>query len=416
MERTAVVTVVHGTIIRILGWPVFGRASWTIPESPLLAAIAQRWPTAHVEVFEWSGRNSHRSRREASESLRRHIESSWDEFRDSDHFIIAHSHGGNVALYALRDLNFASRRHIRGVVCIATPFIRCHHRDVARQRRRLFVCAYAGTILWALLFFVSALPPLVRGVSAVLAGIGVVGLTRLMRTSLEQLRQTSDGAGRRLHAHPPDGIPFLCIRSVRDEAALWLDTVSSVCGMMNWIWDWAYSKTYHYAALMGTTAKDWWEESTQKMPAGCLVALLLINAPFIAVALAFLLITPLGAAVALAVYVAVATVMGAHIVTLLTILTRASPWGFGESWLLNWLVDIKSAPAPALAPVQSKAPGNDAGLITLFNNEGGPVTPPSLEDCVFQVPRVSLNHVRVLREPSVVCAIVEWLERRSGLA
>ena len=45
---------------------------------------------------------------------------------DTRHFVIAHSHGGNIALYALRDP--AVRERITGVATLATPFL------IARER------------------------------------------------------------------------------------------------------------------------------------------------------------------------------------------------------------------------------------------------------------------------------------------
>ena len=48
--------------------------------------------------------------------------------RSAHHGIVAHSHGGNVALYALRDV--ALRRKIDGVVTLGTPFIHCRPRPL----------------------------------------------------------------------------------------------------------------------------------------------------------------------------------------------------------------------------------------------------------------------------------------------
>lgn len=50
------------------------------------------------------------------------------KYPSQDHFIVAHSHGGNVVLYALRDQTVADS--VRGVVCLSTPFIHCRERDL----------------------------------------------------------------------------------------------------------------------------------------------------------------------------------------------------------------------------------------------------------------------------------------------
>jgi hypothetical protein len=58
------------------------------------------------------------------------------EFPDARHVVIAHSHGGNVALYALKDPELRSQ--IAGVVTLATPFF------TARDRNLGWIVSLAG--------------------------------------------------------------------------------------------------------------------------------------------------------------------------------------------------------------------------------------------------------------------------------
>lgn len=51
-----------------------------------------------------------------------------DQYPDSKHFIISHSHGGNVVLYALRDKEI--RSNISGLLFMGVPFITCEERDI----------------------------------------------------------------------------------------------------------------------------------------------------------------------------------------------------------------------------------------------------------------------------------------------
>lgn len=67
------------------------------------------------------------------------------------HFVIAHSHGGNVALYALRDEGLKDRT--TGVACLATPFIHVGERDLGKEGPHAVVVAL---VLFVLFFFVFA--------------------------------------------------------------------------------------------------------------------------------------------------------------------------------------------------------------------------------------------------------------------
>lgn len=75
--------------------------------------------TLEFERFEWSGKNSSAERAQAALRLREAINS----FPDSrlPIFLLAHSHGGNVAIEALRDECVA--RRVAGVVTMGTPFL-----------------------------------------------------------------------------------------------------------------------------------------------------------------------------------------------------------------------------------------------------------------------------------------------------
>src|SRR5687767_1337167 len=98
--RDIVVTLVHGTWGR--------KAKWTSRTSPLTTALRHGLPTLRkIYSFEWNGRNSNRARLEAAQRLRWHHEHVTEAHEGAAHFIIAHSHGGNVALYACRDEDFS---------------------------------------------------------------------------------------------------------------------------------------------------------------------------------------------------------------------------------------------------------------------------------------------------------------------
>lgn len=94
MNPHCVVTLVHGTFAT--------DAEWTQPQSALSRHLTKALGCAVTfpRPFLWSGSNSHRARLVAGENLAEYLRDSIKQYPDSLHFIVAHSHGGNVALYA----------------------------------------------------------------------------------------------------------------------------------------------------------------------------------------------------------------------------------------------------------------------------------------------------------------------------
>jgi alpha-beta hydrolase superfamily lysophospholipase len=118
-----VVTLVHGTWADTRGW--------VAPGSFLRRELDRRLDHLTFRAFAWSGRNTHAARTEAGASLAQFIRDGHVRYPDAHHFVVAHSHGGNVALYAMRDP--AARDAVTGIVTLGTPFIYTRCRDVARH-------------------------------------------------------------------------------------------------------------------------------------------------------------------------------------------------------------------------------------------------------------------------------------------
>jgi hypothetical protein len=78
--------------------------------------------------FCWTGSNSHTARLRAGEDLKKHLRGLTDKFRNARHFVVGHSHGGNVMLYAMKDEALANR--VTGLVTLATPFISVRERKL----------------------------------------------------------------------------------------------------------------------------------------------------------------------------------------------------------------------------------------------------------------------------------------------
>ena len=234
-----VVTLVHGTWAR--------KAKWVEEGSPLRRAVEARFPpgTTRFEVFRWSGRNSHSARLEAGSELRAFLRDLVGRFPESRLYVVAHSHGGNVALYGLRGLEPADG--VAGVVSLGTPFIHCAARDlalVARDARRLLI----GLALspWLVPFFLAGVSDFPMGwyywlvANFVSAGVGIIlvatAVTLIVRRLLAfpvgpllfRASRSQEALVARLVPTGTMRTPFLCIRTAGDEARLGLTAVDGV--------------------------------------------------------------------------------------------------------------------------------------------------------------------------------------------
>ncbi len=138
MTRATIITAVHGTWAK--------GAPWTQENSPLMAHLGDNIPGDVVlDRFDWSGANRQSARLASAEELVLHIKCVRREHPpNSNHFLVAHSHGGNVAALACKDETIA--KHISGVICLNTPFL--------YFRRTGNLLTYVGATI---AFFVAAL-------------------------------------------------------------------------------------------------------------------------------------------------------------------------------------------------------------------------------------------------------------------
>ena len=184
-----VVTTVHGTYAK--------HATWVEPDSKLGKALAQRFGAGVVVAsFRWSGRNNPSARAEAKDKLREHLHCLQIKYKQAQHYIVAHSHGGNVAFYALRDE--ALRDKIAGVACLATPFLVSRPRVLGSKGVTAHVAGAVGLLLLVLLFlarwWLSAFEPAWLSELMIFAfllfSMGLVGvLLKNWRTFAERLHR-----------------------------------------------------------------------------------------------------------------------------------------------------------------------------------------------------------------------------------
>jgi hypothetical protein len=250
------ITLVHGTWAR--------DATWTQRGSSLRTELSERLGEDVVFMpFIWSGRNSHRARLIAAKSLQEHILKLHHEFPRACHVVIAHSHGGNIALYALRNRDVAAA--VAGLVTLATPFIVITARPLERPLRIVTAILGLFTYVNAMVVFLAMLRPAVaglptiRGLQAVIAALvfllAGVWLTsamwrlsqRLVAIPMDFIRHLSSSWQQReigrLSANACDTIPMLSVSYSFDEAAVSLRLVGAFAESIPRLTQWLSATT-----------------------------------------------------------------------------------------------------------------------------------------------------------------------------
>jgi hypothetical protein len=238
-----VITLVHGTFARL---PTRD-ADWTREGSLLRRNLQAELGDDVVFIpFRWSGMNWPAARYRAAHRLCEHFGDTAVRYPERRHYLISHSHGGNVSLYALREAERERSAVPTGVVCLSTPFIAAQPRPITLFR---FVATYA--VLLVTFFAVVAnvmgrvLPVLVSDVDpsntvlyalalneiwlefllcAVAAWYATNALVRLARVRREKI------------AVDKVDVPLRIYRSIADEASALLATSSffSWLGAVAW--------------------------------------------------------------------------------------------------------------------------------------------------------------------------------------
>lgn len=134
------VTLVHGTHAR--------NAAWVKSTSPMSRGLRQAGLSC--ESFGWTGRNSHRARANAARALADRLRAQLNELAPGTRqAVVAHSHGGNVAIHAVWRL-LGQRTGAIPVVALATPFI-------FAGRRKVWAPVLAAGVFTIVLVFIAGL-------------------------------------------------------------------------------------------------------------------------------------------------------------------------------------------------------------------------------------------------------------------
>lgn len=199
-EAGPLVLVIHGT------WG--GSAPFLEPDSALTQQLrAAIGPAGEVRRFGWSGRNRFDARIAAAEELRRRILA--EPSRPVT--LVAHSHGGFVALKALEDAQAAAR--VDRVILLAAPFL---HFELSPQHHLLDAFVNFLAVAVVCLLFAHGMA-LWLDVSAWIGVIGAFGalVGAAANQTLPQAAAQENAA--RLNLKPVAGPSLLILRHPGDE-------------------------------------------------------------------------------------------------------------------------------------------------------------------------------------------------------
>jgi hypothetical protein len=143
------ITLVHGTWARGRFIPTdtpWWGTYWFNEKSPfrtkLETELRRRGVTPQVESISWGGANSVLERGAAVSKLLAHLSG---QSENTTQLIIGHSHGGNIALRALKDME--SRVAKMHVVTLATPFLRLYPTWSGSAYWRFFIPVLLATFV-----------------------------------------------------------------------------------------------------------------------------------------------------------------------------------------------------------------------------------------------------------------------------
>lgn len=119
------VVFIHGTYARGAKWPDLERAVHRALPHPI-----------DIDYFEWPHWNEVWFRSRGAQDLSEYLQSRLRQFPNAKHHIIAHSHGGNVAIDAILLANIAGA--ISTLVTLSTPFVLVRPRRVDPSTHRLW--------------------------------------------------------------------------------------------------------------------------------------------------------------------------------------------------------------------------------------------------------------------------------------
>ena len=164
---------------------------------------------------------TNQARLEGAEQLKNHVK---DNPKKQKQFMISHSHGGNLAMYALQDESVSQK--IDGLICLATPFLYPRLRPLSVVALTLSLAIMSIGVLqfiWSLnllesswLYWLGSVVMILFAIVIPAALIWLIAYERLLRTRRGD-KKLSNLLDKLSYRDP--GIPILLIRASGDEAS-----------------------------------------------------------------------------------------------------------------------------------------------------------------------------------------------------
>jgi hypothetical protein len=219
---THAITLIHGTFAT--------DAEWVLPCSPMRKGLA----AAHGDhclfaPFHWNGANNNYERMLAAQDLIGHLKVIESAHPNIRHILIAHSHGGNLALQATTHGTLS--RPVDGICCLATPFFHARLRDgaelSANSLRSVVLALLSVPYLIVSIIFTI---PLLWNVPIIVASVFVSAAVGAYLSGGVVLRPIAEEIVRWTHARSPTS-NLKILRAPGDEASL----VLSVAQLTAWL-------------------------------------------------------------------------------------------------------------------------------------------------------------------------------------
>jgi hypothetical protein len=199
-----------------------------------------------IESFGWSGKNSVSARWEAAQNFRRHLEEKLNdkEYVGAKHIIVSHSHGGNVAFWALANEALASR--VAGVVTLATPFLSATLRPEEDELIDLGTAIFVGVFvcLAVLCFGFYGGQGMAVWPFAVGAGLASIGLLWIGAWMTDKMKAHAHRICDRMPASAVKPEQTLIVRVQGDEAIAAISGVRLAGNVSDLFWGAVSSRIY----------------------------------------------------------------------------------------------------------------------------------------------------------------------------
>ena len=207
-----VVVLIHGTFA--------ADAEWTQEHSAFCQALVKEFgEQVQIRRFGWSGVNSISHRKQAAHELVKYIEESRRKYKDAPHYLIAHSHGGNIALYAARDLH--PGRGVDGVACLATPFLCASPRKIEHLNLDSLSIAVGSLVILFYLWVTFDVKINFTDDLLVILALFIISckVSDIYLKRLSNHSTSADKIAKAINAHASAKLNLLIVRLVGDEAS-----------------------------------------------------------------------------------------------------------------------------------------------------------------------------------------------------